>query len=154
MNSFPKVYLAGPIAGLTYDGATDWRETVEKYLSNYMIAAVSPMRSKEYLKTAGIIHAYGYSDLILSSDKSIVTRDRFDVENCDVMLVNLLGAEKVSIGTMVEMGWADFNRKPMVVVMENGNIHVHAFVTELAGYVVDNLDSALFIIKAILETAW
>jgi hypothetical protein len=36
-----------------------------------------------------------------------MTRDRFDATRCDVLLVNLLGAERVSIGTMMEVAWAD-----------------------------------------------
>ena len=39
--------------------------------------------------------------------KGIVTRDRWDVAKADVVLMNLVGATQVSIGTMVELGWAE-----------------------------------------------
>ena len=44
------VYLAGPITGLTYDGATDWRAYAKARLAKFGIQAVSPMRAKEFLK--------------------------------------------------------------------------------------------------------
>jgi len=40
----PRVYLAGPITGLTYNGATTWREDARSYLAAKGITAYSPMR--------------------------------------------------------------------------------------------------------------
>jgi len=68
------------------------------------------------------------------------------------MLVNLLKAKKISIGTMVEYGWADSYRKPIITEMEKeGNVHDHGFVKELSGYIVEDLDSGIKIAKAILN---
>ena len=41
------VYLAGPITGLTYDGATDWRHAVAADLNSVGIKGLSPMRGKD-----------------------------------------------------------------------------------------------------------
>ena len=43
-----KIYLAGPICGLTYDGAQEWRDTFRKEIDP-RIEAFSPLRGKEYL---------------------------------------------------------------------------------------------------------
>lgn len=150
-----KVYLSGPITGLTFGGATDWREYAKAQLEPAGIAGISPLRAKEYLaKLAGPISAHGrdYASMgVMSTPPSVVTRDRFDTTSADVMLMNLLGAERISIGTMVELGWADSARVPVVGVMEpDGNVHDHMFVSQLIGFRVTTLDEALHVVKAIL----
>lgn len=149
----PKVYLAGQISGLNYAGATEWRDDVIRQLAEAGIKGLSPMRAKNYL--AGIDDLdkncveYGAIN-VLSSPRGIMTRDRFDCTRCDVLLVNLLGADRVSIGTMMELAWADLVRTPIVCVMESGNIHEHAMVSEAIGYRVHTLQEAVDIVKAIL----
>ena len=145
-----KVYLAGPISSCSYEGAIDWREHARKELLNFNIDGFSPMRSKEYLlgKTS-IVSAQGGS--VLSTQKGIVTRDRNDVMTCDALIVNLLGAQKPTLGTMIELGWADAWRKPIILVMENENLHDHAMVRELAGFILPTLDEAIDIAIKLLK---
>ena len=164
------VYLAGPITGLTYEGATDWREYAKRRLKEYGILGVSPMRGKEFLKALGSMpsgdQAKGSDRHGLSLPHGFVARDRLDVRRADAVLMNLLGAERVSIGTMVEIGWADAFLKPVVLVMEepkmiapdsefgpedwDTNIHEHGFVRELTQYHNEDLDTAIETIAAIL----
>lgn len=150
----PTVYLAGPITGLSYDAATDWRKDFTARLRMHHIKGLSPMRGKEYLSHVGKFTMDGdkyqpYS--VMSSNRGIITRDRFDATRCTVLLVNLLGAEHVSIGTMIEIGWADGKRIPIVGVMEkSGNPHEHGMVLEAFGYRVETLDEALHLIVAML----
>lgn len=147
-----KVYLAGPITGLSYDEARmSWRSEIVDYLSGY-IEACSPMRHKDYLKTETDLQAANYNVGPLSTNKGIVSRDRDDVMNCDLMIVNLLGAKRVSIGTMVEYGWADAYRKPVVTIMEadGSNLHHHGFILELSGFITDNIKEAAHIANSIL----
>src|SRR5271157_1829498 len=99
------VYLAGPITGLTYQGCTDWRQKAMDYLAEYGIQGLSPLRAKDYLLNETSI-ADTYDDTILSSQRGIFARDKFDCERSDVIFVNLLGAQRVSIGTVMEIGWA------------------------------------------------
>lgn len=148
------VYLAGPITGLDYKGATDWRFEAKATLEAAGIAAFSPMRGKEYLAHVKEFTADGdaYKELgLLSSNRGIITRDRWDALRCEILLVNLLGATKVSIGTVMEIAWADSARTPIVCCMEpSGNPHEHGMITEVLGYRCESLDVALHIIKAIL----
>lgn len=147
------VYLAGPISGLSYGGCTEWREGVRKDLAEVGIVGLSPMRAKDYLSSqtslAKDCTLYG-SLSPLSSNKGITTRDRFDTQRVDLVLVNLLGAKAVSIGTMIELGWADSARRPIVCAMEDGNIHEHGMVKELIGFRVPTLEEAVAVVKAIL----
>ena len=150
------VYLAGPITGLGYQGATDWREWAKAELNAAGIAAYSPMRGKEYLRHVKEFTMDGdkYKPLnVLSSNRGITTRDRWDATRCGALLVNLLGAPRVSIGTMIELGWADSARIPIVGVMEpEGNLHDHGMVLELLGFRTPSLPEAIQVIKAMF--AW
>lgn len=148
-----RVYLAGPISGLDYNAATDWREDVTEHLARYGIQGMSPMRCKSYLAD---LQDLGAEDItanprnVCSSPRGIMTRDRYDCTNCDVLLVNFLGAERVSIGTVMEIAWADLCRTPIVVAMEEDNIHKHAMVSEAIGFQVPTLEEAVDIVKGIL----
>lgn len=147
-----RVYLSGPISGLTYEGCTDWREGVAGVLLEHGIEPLSPLRGKGFLKGRGIIEAHEGQDYAnpLTTDRGITTRDRFDTQRCDFMLVNLLDASRVSIGTMIELGWADAARVPIVLVMAPENIHNHAIVRGVAGYITDELDEGVDIILTAL----
>lgn len=142
-----KVYLAGPITGLTYDGATEWRDKVKEELWKYDVKGLSPMRGKAYLSAEDKI-ADSYSDKTMSSITAINLRDRNDVKTSDAILVNLLGAKTVSIGTVMEIAWAIAYDIPCVIVMEKtGNIHEHGMLT-FRHIIVDNLNEG---VKAILQ---
>ena len=143
-----KTYLAGPITGLSFNGANDWRTGVINALPPHIIA-LSPLRGKEYLEKEVALKD-SYDMHVLSTSKAIVTRDRFDATRCDVLFVNLLGAKIVSIGTVMEIAWADAHRIPIIVVMEKGNIHTHGMLTEASSYIVETLDEGIFILKSIL----
>lgn len=152
----PSVYLAGPITGLTYDEGQDWRTYAQNWLDNEGIDGFSPLRAKGYLKSLGALDSGGTPDSAywglneLSSPSGITTRDRFDCMGRDLVLANLLGAERISVGTCIELGWADASRTPLVVVMEEGNVHTHAMVEAVAGFIVPTLDEALMITRAVL----
>lgn len=152
--SQPKVYLAGPITGLNYHGCTEWREEVAAQLGASGIKAFSPMRAKAYLASLAELSGHGteYAHMgVLSQARSVMTRDRFDATRCDVLFVNLLGAKQVSVGTVMEMAWADLKRTPIVCAMEKaGNPHEHMMVNEAIGFRVETLDEAVHIIKSIL----
>ncbi|HBC44955.1 MAG: hypothetical protein UX08_C0013G0006 [Candidatus Collierbacteria bacterium GW2011_GWB1_45_35] len=143
------LYCAGAITGISYAGSTDWREYVSQKLPPF-ITAVSPMRGKKYLSQEKNVKA-SYEDIPLSSQKGIMTRDRMDVMRCDMILVNLLGTEKVSIGSVMEVAWADAFRKPVILVMEKDNLHSHPMLREAAGFIVSDLDEAITIAIAVLS---
>lgn len=142
-----KVYLAGPITGHTYDGAEDWRAYARRFLASYGITAYSPLRGKEYLRAEGQIAAYVQSEAVMSSPKGITTRDRWDCTRCDVVLANFAEAERVSVGTCIELGWADAARVPIVGVLPPNNPHAHPMVEELVGFKVETLVEGLALIR-------
>ena len=145
------VYLAGPISGCTFEGCTSWRDYAITKLSAHKIKGLSPMRGKEYLASEKIIDG-AYSDFVLSCSRGVMTRDRFDTSRCDVLLVNLLGATKVSIGTVMEVAWANLLQKPVIAIIEpTSNVHDHPMIQEAIGFRVQTVDQALDVAISILK---
>ncbi len=147
------VYLAGPITGVSFDDSTDWREYVIKAMPREIIA-LSPLRGKTYLAEEKSIAA-DYVDIPLSCQRGITARDYNDVKRCDLLLVNLLGAKKVSIGTVMEIAWAKAFGIPIVLIMEKNslNIHDHPMIKESADFWVEKIDDGIHLAKVILLPA-
>lgn len=147
------VYLAGPISGLTFEEGQDWRDRLIVRFAEYGIKARSPLRGKGYLRDQGALGAAANYGQIhpLSSDHGIVTRDRNDTITASLVFANLLGSERVSSGTCIELGWADMARVPSIVVMEpEGNLHDSHMVRGVSGYVMHTLDAAFDLALTIL----
>ena len=138
------VYLAGGVSGLTVKAAIGWREYVAERLSIAGIEVRDPLRGAEgeqhKLKKLG--PAKDNSDDPAMSDKAFFTRDRWDVLTSDVILCNLAGAERVSIGSMFELAFGVMSNKLNIIVLDKHNLHDHVFVRE-SGVVFYNLDEAI-----------
>lgn len=146
-----KCYLSGPIAGLTYDESIKWTNIAKERLEPFGIFGYRPLRSKTKTDELKGVISSDPRNGILTTDASIYSRDRYDVESCDCMLVNLLDAKRVSIGTCYEMAWASLLRKPMIIMMEKeGNLHDHPFVRMSCDIRTYNLDDGIEAVKHIL----
>lgn len=147
----PKVYLSGPMTGLDFEEAQNWRQEVAQALRPEILP-VSPMRGKDYLQ--GKVLEFDYPDKVLSNSKAIISRDYYDTTTADAMLVNLLGSTTVSIGTVVEIGWAYAQRIPTVLVLdredESSPYRQHPLILEAAGWITDDLQEAVWVLKQIL----
>ena len=138
----PRVYLAGPISGLTLDQASNtWRLDVAARLSCFDIASENPL--KFIHDHIGKFDSQGIGGTQLGTARGLTEADRFMLSNSDIMFCNLSGAEKVSIGTMIELGWADIQRIPVLVVMDEGNMHDHAMVKSIASWIVPTLEEGI-----------
>lgn len=158
-----KIYLAGPITGLSYGEARHgWREEFSKIVEPHgHIECYSPMRAKNFLeksnKIAGTADSYG-KDSPFGQALGILGRDHNDVFTCDAMVANFLGAKMGSLGTAAEFGFAYAYRKPIIMVIEpaeldytkNTNPHHHVFLTSMAAYVVNDLETAADVVASLL----
>lgn len=157
-----RVYLCGPISGLSYGKATSWRGHFALRLADDIVP-VSPMRGKRYLEGHDNI-GFSYADPSVSKDKigsllssspGISTRDRFDVQNCDLVVANFLGADKISIGSVIELGWADAFRKPIIMVAEESNImRNHPMSKHICAFQTDDLEIAIEVTNIILSDSF
>lgn len=143
-----KMYIAGPVTGLTGPQALDRFEARAAQMRNLGYNVLHPLIGKEWLRDAGELAAHGY-DHPLSNDHAILARDRWMVRWCDVLCVDVRGAQRVSIGTVAEMAWAHADGKHIILLMEVGNIHEHAFVLEMASIRFFNEPSAWLYLEAL-----
>jgi len=143
------IYLSGPITGCTYKGCTDWRKQVATELASDVVG-VSPLRGKDYLAhMTSMPHTH---ENVMSTQRGIMARDRYDTMHTDALFANLLGTEIVSIGTCMEIAWADMLRKPIIMVIEpDGNLHDHPMVREAASYRVETLEEGVALANALLS---
>lgn len=152
-----KVYLAGPITGLSYDDAANgWRKEFASLLPEH-IEPYSPMRAKSFLKSeAGMLIMKGDAEALrrmpaMATPRGILVRDFNDVKTADAIVACFLNVkEKASIGTAWEIGAAYALQKPTIVIIEpSGNVHDHVFITENA-YRTASLEEAALLLTQLL----
>jgi hypothetical protein len=156
-----QIYLSGPIDGLNYSEATSWRNYVSDTFARYTgIVCHDPMRQRTYKTSTDIVSAdRPLADVVvtldesMNTDRGITLRDYHDTINSDLLFVNLHGARKVSIGTVIEIAWAWERRIPIIVVMEpTGNPHEHPMIREQISYRVHDLSRAIQVAVSVLNT--
>lgn len=135
-----KIYLAGPITGSSYEDVVGKIRAKKQALP--MFECLSPMTGKEYLRNEIKFKAEGWGGSV-STNHAVVERDKWMVEQSDIVYADLTGATIVSIGTCMELAWASLLGKHTVVAMEKDNIHRHAFVLEAADIVFEMADEAI-----------
>jgi nucleoside 2-deoxyribosyltransferase len=147
----PLVYLAGPITGTIVEQAQDWRAICRETLAP-KIEVLSPVRQpfetldeRAELSSEQRLH-------MMRHGRSVATRDRFDVMRCDLVIANLIGTTNVSIGAVGEIFWADAYRKPVIMVREHKNVHTHAMLDALVGWIFDDIHQALETARMLLIT--
>lgn len=138
-----KIYTAGPISGQSYDQVmTRYRKQVVS-LEDMGYDVVCPMTGKDYLRTEIEFKSHGYDKHPVSTNKAIKKRDRWMVGSVDIVLVDFTECNNiVSIGSCMELAWADELRKHSIVIMEEGNIHQHCFILECADIVFSTMEEA------------
>lgn len=92
-------YLAGPVTNTAWTKARDWRKLVTEELNDAGIEVLDPTR-------------HG----LLTIDALITEFCYNDVKRCDVILVNFLDTDRISVGTLLEVGWAYALGKPIVLM--------------------------------------
>lgn len=149
----PRVYLAGPMAGLTLEEAREWRFAITCQLDR-TFEFLDPCRNKESLSTTvydGVLDKHGNPEHFMCDGKTVFERDTHDIARSDALLVNFLGSKQVSVGTIMELGMAYCGGIPVVVVMDDGNIHDHLFTRQVALTVVPDIDQGLRVLRSLFN---
>lgn len=138
------VYLGGPITGLTYRQAQQWRTLPE--LRNRLALdgweAVSPLDQHAAPEDVDVPLDAFFEEQVGESVASVIAGDLRMIRECGACLFYFTGAERASIGSSAELGYAYALGKPIVSVVGVGDIHWHPFVTELSTHVVSRLSDA------------
>jgi len=143
------VYLAGPIAGCTEAEAKDWREVVSGQLAYANITGISPLRGET--PTNGRFDA---EDFCPKTARAIGAKNEFDVRNCDMVLayfpLNANSGQPLSLGTIVEMGWAKAMNKPVILVTQDRYLTSHPLIQHCASWHLETLQGALDVLATVL----
>jgi nucleoside 2-deoxyribosyltransferase len=150
-----RIYLAGPITGLTHDEARfGWRQQAVDMLKDDAIECFSPMRGKEQLAGLGKLSAnpgtYG-SDPI-SQPAGITGRDGNDVRRADAILACFLeSGGRPSLGTAWEVGIAHDRQIPIVCVALAGDPNRdHVILGRCYTYTVETLEQGIRCLRYLL----
>lgn len=149
MNDKLKIYLAGPIAGQTGEAVNRGFTERAAILSDFGYLIYHPMVGKEHLiLQSDTFKASGYDEFPIATSHAIFARDKWMVSQADIILADLsYSGNRVSIGTMMELAWANLLGKQVIVIMPHGNIHDHLFVHEAATIRFTDLEDAYDYLK-------
>lgn len=150
------VYACGPIGGLSYDEASDWREELRVILVARCLAAIvlSPLRGREELRKIEKLQVRtgGYlTGKPICTPRGAALRDELDVRRSDIIFANFLGAKQVSIGSVAEIGMARALGKVTIILMEADNIHRHFLLEEWSGYVVASWEEGVELLVQLIN---
>ena len=125
------VYLAGPVTHTRWVEVVEWRSLATNKIKEMGMGVLNPVR-------------HG-----IKNDGEITKLCKSDIEACDVMLVNLLGQkrENLSMGTIIELGWADAFGKPMIVIIEDGADFDYGILSEITPVRGKSIGEGLFLLN-------
>jgi len=139
---FLKVYCVHPISGLSYDAVVEYYERTVELLEDIGYIVLQPMTGKMYLQNETEFKTEGYDNPV-STNRAIKGRDKWMVKISDIVYANFVNAKDVSIGSCMEIAWAEMLGKHTVVVMGKKNPHRHAFILECADIIFETEAEAL-----------
>lgn len=140
-----KVYLAGLITGAVLDKCVEWRKQIRNHYDNwkgegkYPIVWLDPLNSGELDN----ITPDGLASNI--SAGMIVAKDMLSVRNSDIVVANLdrFGHDRPLTGTLIELGWAHIEHKPIIVITKDDYYKNHPFIKIMSADVVSSVEELL-----------
>ena len=136
------VYTVGAISGLGYEECVNQFNVRADRLRKMGYDVLHPLLGKSILRNETKLRAQGYNCPI-SCNHAITMTDFWRVDKADILFVDLTNAQvNVSIGSVAEMSRGFAKGKMIVTVMQEENIHRHAFVIEMSSVVFTTLDEA------------
>jgi nucleoside 2-deoxyribosyltransferase len=138
------IYLAGPISGLTEAECRGWREYATHRFAEHNIICLSPLRGSGLIFQENVSQDGRHDNPVTNvKQRALFARDKFDCMRSDAIFFNLIGATKVSIGTVMELAWSEIHGKPRIVCMEENNIHDNAMLKEACPIIQPDIDSGI-----------
>ena len=150
------VYLGGPIEGLKWSEAFEWREKAEIFLKDAGIEVYNPVIhvpesfrvSNEIITSQKIIN-FLLANSINSTDfgAKVFFQDFFHLQECDICLFNLGSLQFPGgiqgIGTFWEIGASFVLRKLRIAFNSLSIFKEHPFIANSININFDSLDEAL-----------
>lgn len=124
----PFVYLAGPVAGKTWEEAMGWRRQAAMELEIAGFMPVLPLENEKALAGRGPLSALGEPDVPGCTAQDVFADDVDLLDGCHAIVANLVGASRVSIGTVWELGFAWGQGQLCIAILGAEDLHAHAFI--------------------------
>jgi len=116
-----KVYLSGGIYANDKEATESWRNEATKELQSVGIEIITPCRRRAIY------------DPSIFTTAEIVTRDKQDINNADLILINgNFEDDHLGIGTWCEMEYAYSLSKPIVIVSRDLRVLRHPWTQHYA----------------------
>lgn len=144
-----KIYLAHPMSGLHFKEINTYYKETRDPLKKLGYTVFTPISGKAIAKVEGDCKPCGYKHPIIT-DKAILSRDMWMVNQADIVLMDLSEAKKVSIGCVAETAFAYVEGKHVVMVMEKDNLHEHAFMLQMGNIIFETKDEAMEYLKTLI----
>ena len=150
------VYLGGPIAGHTSESAKWWREDLQNHFKSTNIRMISPLRCEPEIGEGEVYDAEGIAAkdcICFGSDKAIHAKNMLDVKSCDLMIACMFAEQikSISLGTMLEIGWASALGKPIILITDDDRLKKHPVVKESVNWIVPTLEDAQLIVYGLFN---
>lgn len=149
--STKSIYLAGPMTGMKVADSRDgWRFRAHNAFEPF-VECMNPVRGWNCLPDGHIMQARGEDEagLKMVEGKLHFQRDVHDIRRCSALYVNTQGADRVSLGTVSEMGMAYILGKPIVAILDPW--HVHLFTEQEASVICNTEEEAIECLKSLLN---
>jgi nucleoside 2-deoxyribosyltransferase len=143
-------YTCGAMNGYSLSEANWWRKEITQYFeeNSNNIRIINPTRGKSDTDRLDT----GYDKSFRSEKRYIFRRDMNDVRRCDFLFVYLPISEKgISIGSLVEIGWATVLGKPIFVVTNNVSLQKHPLINGSAVWIGDSLEQGVEVVTDFYE---
>lgn len=151
-----KIYTAGPITGLSYAEVMARYNKQSTMFKEFGYSVYCPMTGKEHLRNERNLKADFSNESKThptATNNAIKGRDKWMVEQVDIVFVDFTDSNgTASIGSCMEMAWADEFNKHVVAVIPEGDIHNHAFVLQCADIVFKNREDAYSYLESLIKS--
>ena len=124
------IYCVHPMSGLTWGEVERYYTETKMRLDALGYFVLHPMCAKSELKGNKFDPKAGETGNSVVSAHGITRRDHWMVRKSDIVFADLSGCKKKSVGSISEIATAYELGKHTIGVMEKGNVHEHAFMSE------------------------
>lgn len=150
-----KIYLVGPITGQSVAGVLDWRGQLKEALPNdlFLDPAIAPFDASKVTAESSV--SIPETLRRLEHGRFVLDRNRRLLRSADVVLANFLQShDRVSIGSVGELFWANAYGKPVVIVRRPvADVHDHAMLNAIASRICNSLDEGVRALRELANSA-
>lgn len=133
-----KVYLGGAFTQFTADQVVARQSEIEQCLEAH-IQVLKPKHNKDYPP-----------EIEAHLPAVLTERDFYLFQQADMIVLDLLDLQEISIGAMIEIGWASALRKPIIAIVEQENIYQSIVFAHLVTYKVTTRAEAIAVVNSVL----